>query len=53
MTEKIEKQKISLPCPKGCSRSIDLTYYEICNRREAKCSDVVQSINLAHLKFLI
>ena len=38
MTEKIEKQKISLPCPKGCSRSIDLTYYEICNRREAKCS---------------
>jgi len=37
MSEKIEKQKISLPCPKGCSRAIEISYYDICSRREAKC----------------
>ena len=38
MSENIEKQKISLPCPKGCSRAIEISYYDICSRREAKCS---------------
>ena len=40
MAEKLEKQKIELPCPKGCSSysKIQITYYEICSRKEAKCS---------------
>ena len=38
MSENIEKQRISLPCPKGCSRAIEISYYDICSRREAKCS---------------
>ena len=38
MSDKIEKQKLSLPCLKGCSRDIEVTYYDICSRREAKCS---------------
>ena len=37
MSENIEKQKTSLPCPKGCRRPIEISYYEICSRREAKC----------------
>lgn len=41
MADKLEKQRITLPCPKGkaCSYSskIEITYYEICSRREAKC----------------
>ena len=39
MSEKIEKQKIELPCPKRCSYSskIEITYYEIISKKEAKC----------------
>ena len=37
MSENIEKRKISLPCPKGCSRAIEISYYDICSRKEAKC----------------
>ncbi len=38
MAEKLERQKIQLPCPKGCSsRKIEITYYDICSRKEAKC----------------
>ena len=33
----LEKEKIKLPCPKGCSRAIEIDYGEICQRREAKC----------------
>lgn len=32
----LEKEKTSLPCPK-CKRPIEITYYEMINRREAKC----------------
>jgi hypothetical protein len=38
MAEKLEKRKIELPCPKGCSSKIQISYYDICSRREAKCS---------------
>ena len=38
MAEKLEKTTIEFPCPKGCSIKIKITYYEICSRREAKCS---------------
>jgi|TARA_B110000238_G_scaffold193188_1_gene229342 hypothetical protein len=38
MAEKLEKTKIELPCPKGCSSKIQITYYDICSRKEAKCS---------------
>jgi len=37
MSENIEKQKIPLPCPNGCSKAIEISYYEICSKREAKC----------------
>jgi hypothetical protein len=32
----IEKQTTELPCPK-CNRAIEVTFYEMMNRREAKC----------------
>jgi hypothetical protein len=38
MAEKLEKKKIELPCPKGCSKKIQITYYDICSKKEAKCS---------------
>lgn len=33
---KLEKEKTILPCPK-CKRDIELTYYDMYSRREAKC----------------
>ena len=32
----LEKEKTSLPCPK-CNRDIEITYYDMFSRREAKC----------------
>lgn len=33
---KLERQVTELPCPK-CERGIEVTYYDIFGRREAKC----------------
>ena len=32
----LEKQKTTLPCPK-CSKDIELSYYDMFSRKEAKC----------------
>lgn len=32
----IEKQKTTVPCP-GCKKDIEVTYYEMYMRKEAKC----------------
>lgn len=33
---KLEKEKTTLPCP-NCKRDIEVTYYDMYSRREAKC----------------
>ena len=49
----IEKQRIELECP-GCKREIEISYYNLINRREARCmrcssSLKIQSMNASRL----
>ena len=41
----LEKQKTKLPCPK-CKKDIEITYYEMINRREAKCRRCGSKLNV-------